>query len=274
MLRKTTDLERYVIAATDGNIGHITDFYFDDEAWVIRYLIVDTGAWLSSRKVLISPIAIGEPNWKEKLLSVSITKEQVKNSPEIDTEKPVSRQQEVQNLEYYGYPSYWVGSGVWGQGAYPSMMLPSFGSAFQGRLVQGAPIRTDAEARRREHGDPHLRSCREVMEYHIHATDGDIGHVRSMLIDEETWAIRYLIVDTSNWWLGHEVLISPQWIQNVSWPDAKVSVDLTRQAVKEAPPYDSATRLERSQEAGIYNHYRRAGYWGDEVIREAATSHL
>jgi hypothetical protein len=160
MLRKTTDLERYIIGATDGTIGHVTDFYFDDEAWVIRYLVVDTGAWLSSRKVLISPIAIGQPNWAEKLLPVAITKEQVKNSPEIDTERPVSRQQELQNLEYYGYPYYWVGTGIWGQGAYPSMMLPSFGSAFQGRQMQEAHIPTDAEPRRREAGDPHLRSCK------------------------------------------------------------------------------------------------------------------
>jgi hypothetical protein len=245
-----------------------------DEDWVIRYLVVDTGTWLSRRKVLISPIAIGHPNWAERLLPVSITKEQVKNSPEIDTAKPVSRQHELQYLEYYGYPSYWVGSGVWGQGAYPSMMLPSFGSAFQDRQVQAAPIRTDAEARQREDGDPHLRSCKEVMEYHIHATDGDIGHVQSMLVDDETWAIRYLVVDTSNWWLGHQVLIAPQWIQNVSWPDAEVSVDLTRQAMKDAPPYDSTAWLERKQEAGIYEHYRRAGYWTDEVMREAATSRL
>ena len=272
MLRKTTDLERYVIGATDGTIGHVKDFYFDDEAWVIRYLVVDTGAWLSSRKVLISPIAIGQPNWAEKLFPVSIRKEQVKNSPEIDTEKPVSRQQERQTLEYYGYPYYWVGTGIWGQGAYPSLMLPSFGSAFQGRQIQEAHIPTDAEPRRREAGDPHLRSCKEVMEYHIHATDGDIGHVQSMLVDEETWAIRYLIADTSNWWLGHQVLIAPQWIQNVSWPDAKVAVDLTRQAVKDAPPYDSAARLERQQEAGIYKHYRRATYWADDVIRDSATS--
>jgi hypothetical protein len=153
------------------------------------------------------------------------------------------------------------------------MMLPSFGSAFQDRQMQAAHP-PDAKAGRREDGDPHLRSCKEVMQYHIDAIDGDIGHVQSMLVDEETWAIRYLIVNTSNWWLGHQVLIAPQWIQNVSWPDARVAVDLTRQAVKDAPPYDSVGRLERKQEAGIYEHYRRAGYWTDEVIREAGASRL
>ena len=179
----------------------VKDFYFDDEAWVIRYLVVDTGAWLSGRKVLISPVAIGQPNWTDKLLPVSMTKERVKNSPDIDTQKPVSRHQESQYLEYYGYPYYWIGPWVWGQGVYPSMMLPDFGSAVQDRQVPAEHVLSDAQARRRQDDDPHLRSCKEVMDYHIHATDGDIGHVQGLLIDDENWRVRYLVVDTSNWWV-------------------------------------------------------------------------
>jgi sporulation protein YlmC with PRC-barrel domain len=275
MLRSMKDLKGYAIGAIDGTIGHVRDLYFDDEVWVIRYLVVETGAWLLSRKVLISPIAIGQPNWADKLLPVSITKEKVKHSPNIDTQKPVSRQQESQYLEYYGYPCYWMGGGVWGQGAYPTMMLPVFGSAAQGSQMPVEHILTDAEARRCQDDNPRLRSCKEIMNYHIHATDGDIGHVQDLLVDDENWRIRYLIVDTSNWWLGHQVLIAAQWIQDVSWPDAKVSVDLSRQAVKEAPPYECALPLDRKQEAGIYRHYRRAGYWTDEankVVRESAPS--
>jgi hypothetical protein len=272
MLRKSTDLERFVIAATDGTVGHIEDFYFDDGAWVIRYLVVGTGTWLSSRKVLISPIAVGHPDWAAKLLPVSITKEQVKNCPDIDTNKPVSRYHESQYLEHYGYPYYWVGTGIWGQGAYPSMMLPGFTPTVQAQRLRMEHVQARAEVRRLQDSDPHLRSYNEVMKYHIHATDGDIGHVRAMLLDEKTWAIRYLIVDTSNWWLGHQVLVAPQWIQNVSWPDAKVSVGLTREAVKSPPPYEPAEQLDREQEAGIYTHYRRTGYWADEAIRETAAS--
>jgi len=99
------------------------------------------------------------------------------------------------------------------------------------------------------------------MGYHIHATDGDIGHVRGVLVDEETWAVRYMIVDASNWWLGHHVLIAPQWIQAVSWSEETVSVLLTRQAIKEAPPYDPSRRLDREEELEIYKHYQRTGYW-------------
>jgi uncharacterized protein YrrD len=239
MLRSMNDLEGYAIRATDGTIGHVKDFYFDDQAWVIRYLVVDTGTWLSSRKVLISPIAIGRPDWAEQVLPVSITKEQVKNSPDVDTDKPVSRQHEIDYFGYYGYPFYWGGAGIWGGGLYPDMMMPDyvgFESTPQGEDQEGE----GAHAAQHQHDDPHLRSCKAVMDYHIEATDGDIGHVQGMLVDEETWAIQYLIVNTSNWWLGHQVLIAPQWIKDVSWSDATVSLNLTRQAVKEAPLYNSA----------------------------------
>ncbi|MDP2027786.1 PRC-barrel domain-containing protein [Sulfuriferula sp.] len=239
MLRSMNDLEGYAIRATDGTIGHVKDFYFDDQAWIIRYLVVDTGTWLSSRKVLISPIAIGHPDWAEKVLPVSITKEQVKNSPDIDTEKPVSRQHEIDYFGYYGYPFYWGGAGIWGGGLYPDMMMPDY-VGFESIPHDEDREGEGADAAQHQHDDPHLRSCKAVMDYHIEATDGDIGHVQGMLVDEETWAIQYLIVNTSNWWLGHQVLIAPQWIQDVSWSDATVSLNLTRQAVKEAPLYNPA----------------------------------
>jgi len=269
------DLEGYAIRATDGPIGHVKDFYFDDAAWVVRYLVVDTGTWLSSRKVLISPIAMGYPNWTDKVLPVSITKEQVKNSPDIDTERPVTRQHEIRYLGYYGYPFYWGGAGLWGGGIYPNMMAPDYAgfvSTPHGPQSEAEQAYAQAEAARHQDDDPHLRSCKAVMSYHIQATDGDIGHVQDLLVDEETWAIRYIIVDTSNWWLGHQVLIAPQWIRNVSWHDATVSVNLTQQAVKDAPPYDSTAALGRELETAIYEHHGRPGYWVDEAKRHAAKS--
>ena len=235
MLRSMSDLENYAIRAVDGTIGHVENFYFDDETWVIRYLAVETGNWLSSRKVLISSFAIGQPDWTGKILPVSITKEQVRNSPDIDTDRPISRQHEVGYLGYYGYPYYGGGAALWGPGASPSMMLPDAG-----------PVGFETEHNKRllpesgsgQHDDPDLRSCKAVMNYHIGARDGDIGHVHGMLVDEESWAIRYMIVQTSNWWSNHQVLIEPSSIQEVSWLDHTVTVDLTRQAVKDALPYD------------------------------------
>jgi uncharacterized protein YrrD len=267
MLRSMNDLEGYAIGATDGTVGQVKDFYFDDEAWVVRYLVVETGAWLNSRKVLISPFSIGVPNWNDKLLPVTITQEQVKNSPDIDTEKPVSRQHESEYLGYYGYPSYWGGSALWGGELYPDMLLPGalgVASPYESRGEEQEAY-TRAEALRHRNDDPHLRSCKAVVGYHIVASDGEIGHVHGLLVDERSWAIRYLVVNTSNWWVGHQVLIAPQWIAEVSWSEATVTVDLTREAVREAPPYDESSKLDRQQEVGIYKHYGRPGYWGDDV---------
>jgi hypothetical protein len=275
MLRTMNDLENCAIRATDGTIGHVKDFYFDDQAWVVRYLVVDTGTWLSSRKVLISPVAFGEPNWAERTLPVSLTKEQVKNSPDIDTEKPVSRQHERRYLAYYGYPAYWGSPGLWGGGVYPNMMMTGYAGVVPTPLSMQSEMDlayASAEAADHQNEDPHLRACKAVMNYHMQATDGDIGHVQGLLVDEKTWAIRYIIVDTSNWWLGHQVLIAPQWIQNVSWSDSTVSVNLTRQAVKDAPPYDPAAQLNRTQEMDIHEHYGRASYWASEAGLQSAMS--
>lgn len=269
MLRSMKDLEGYAIRASDGVVGHVKDFYFDDDAWVVRYLVVETGSWLSSRKVLISPIAIGEPDWTERILPVSITKEQVKNSPEIDTNKPVSRQHEKQYLDYYGYPFYWGGTGLWGAGLYPGAMTA--GADFNPTSAEYLESRDDhlrskAERASEQKSDPHLRSCKALMKYHIKATDGEIGHVHSLLIDEDTWAVRYVVVGTASWWLGHQVLIAPKWIQDVRWADEAVVVELTQRAVKDAPPYDSALPLSRELESVLHKHHGRVGYWAAEVI--------
>jgi len=266
MLRSTKDLEGYGIAATDGDIGHVKDFYFDDHTWVVRYLEVETGAWLASRKVLISPISVGEPNWSAKTLPVTLTREQVKSSPDIDTNKPVSRQHEMDYAGYYGYPYYWGGDGMWGGGGYPNMMLPGYegaGTPASDPKQEGA-VPASQRANRENEGDPHLRSTSEVDDYHLHATDGDVGHVEGMLIDDKSWAVRYLIVNTSNWWVGHKVLIAPQWITGVSWSDSKVSVNVTREAVKNSPVYHPEVEVSREHEKTLYRFHDRPGYWGTE----------
>ena len=267
MLHSMKDLEGYTIGATDGVIGHVKDFYFDDEAWVIRYLVVETGAWLSSRRVLISPMAINEPNWSEKSFPAAITQEQVKNSPNIDTDKPVSRQHEVAYSGYYGYPYYWGGGGFWSNGVYPGMMLSGVGHGGQdeSRTDRARNSPTEGASDRRQQDDARLRSGNAITTYDIHATDGDIGHVQGLLIDERSWAIRYLIVNTSNWWLGHQVLIAPQWIEGVSWEDRRVSVSLTRDAVRSSPAHPPGTRTQRDEETRIHDHYGRPGYWAREV---------
>jgi uncharacterized protein YrrD len=254
MLRKLDELHDFAVHASDGIIGHIRDFYFDDHAWVIRYFVVETGSWLSSRKVLVSPIGTGRPDWQGKVLPASITMDQVSNSPDIDTDKPVSRQHEGEFLEHYVYPLYWVGSGLWGAGNYPSpylMVMPEFVSTPAVILPVSDEVQPPADATRvhgtvTHHPDPHLRSCKVVTGYRMHATDGEIGDVQGFLFDDETWQIRYLIVNTSHWWLGHQVIITPQSIESVSWFDGMVSIKLTREQVKNAPRYDPAMPVDQA----------------------------
>jgi hypothetical protein len=276
MLRTLNELHDYTIGAVDGVIGHVKDLYVDDEAWVVRYLVVETDGWLSSRKVLISPIAIGNPDWAQRLLPVSVTKEQVRNSPGFDSEKPVTRQHEQVYAGYYDYPYYWGGTGYWGGSMYPNLMMPGYGGlgSLQSGRQEAERAEARAEASHDESADPHLRSCVAVTGYHIRASDGEIGHVCGMLIDDETWAVRYLIVDTSNWWVGHQMLIAPKWIEGVSWVEGTVSVKLTRQAVKDAPAYDPGETLSRPDEARLHEHYGRPGYWAEGEKRGTEISRI
>jgi hypothetical protein len=252
MLRTAGELKGVTIEAVDGDIGGVQDLYFDDRTWTVRYVVVDTGTWLPGRQVLISPFAFeavpGAPR-----LRTSLTKEKVENSPSVDADRPVNRQREIEFSAYYGYPHYWVGPNRWGDLAYPALPPPT-------------PSQVDEEmlARERESGDPNLRSARDVMGYYIHATDGDLGHVEDFLIDAETWAIRYIIVDTRNWLPGRRVLVSPEWIQRVSWEDSKVYVDLSKRHIEAAPEFDPSMPLAREHEERLHDHLGRSKYWERE----------
>jgi PRC-barrel domain protein len=235
MIRSVKDLEGFMIDAADGPIGTVTDFYFDDEAWVIRYAVVDATSWLG-RDVLLSAHSMGEADWGRGVLPVTITKAQVKHSPSVDTAKPVSRRYEKSHLGYYGYPYYWGG----------------WASAH------------DLNA------DLHLRGCNAMTGYHLHANDGEVGHVQGFLVDDHSWSIRYIIVNSSNWWLGHHVLVSPKCIQDVRWSQSSVTINLDREAIKDAPAYDADTDVGRDAAVGIYNHYGRNGYW--QGTREGASA--
>ncbi len=270
MLRSMNDLENYAIHATDGNIGHVKDFNFDDRAWVIRYFVVDAGAWLASRKVLISPMGVGHPNWGDKTIPVLITKDQVLNSPAFDHQQPISRQHEVEYLGYYSYPYYWGGSGLWGGETYPDRFTAGAGCFGNTPFILKPPRNESSDSD--EETEPHLqhdlRSGMKLKGSRVIAADGDIGQVTDMLIDEETWAIRYLVVETANWWLGHQVLIAPQWIEGVNWADTTISIEMTRQEVKGSPHFDPNVQIDRQDEIGIHEHYGSPGYWVVEVERE------
>lgn len=264
MLRTAKTLNGYALRARDGDIGHVKDLYFDDLLWNLRYFVVDTGGWLTGRRVLVAPESVsGTLFTNDKLIPVDLTREQVKGSPDIDTEQPVERQRELALREYYGWPAYW-GMTTPETGIAPVPPLPATDDPTL-RLT-----RRDTEAAAvLDHdplGDPHLRSTNEVMGYRIAATDGYIGHVEDFLIDDETWRIRYIVVDTRNWWPGKKVVIAPAWIRDVSWNKSSVAVDLTRTAIKNSPPYEPGQPL-TPETAGLlhdYYGYPRYSDWGSE----------
>jgi hypothetical protein len=245
MLRSTKQLELYQIAASDAVFGRVRDFYFDDASWVIRYLVVDTGEPKAAHRVLLSPHAITAADSSAKVFHVALTQEQVRRSADVDAIKPVSEQHEMGYFGYDEYGKHWGGGGLWGAGLYPDILQAGLATV----------------ERQTANDDPHLRSANAVARYYVHASDGDIGHVSGFLLDEQTWAIRYVVVNTSNWWLGHEVIIAPEWIDEVDWAEDILSVDLSRAAVKDSPVYTSDEPLDIEQERLTHSHYGRDGYW-------------
>jgi len=250
VLTNIAHLKGLVIRATDGELGTVDQLYFDDETWAIRYLTVDTAGWLGGRRVLISPISVVATDWPAKRLDVALTKQQVENSPDINTHLPVSRQHEAAYFGYYGYPYYWGGPYLWGPALYPAaLVIPTI-----------APAGAKADRIETESTDSHLRSTEAVTGYHIEAADGEIGHVDGFVMDDEAWAIRYIEAATRNWWPGKKVLVAPQWIGQVSWSDSKVYIDLSRERIKNGPEYHPDT-LNREYEEKLYDYYKRPKYW-------------
>lgn len=251
MLKTITHLKGFSIRATDGEIGTVEQLYFDDQTWIVRYLTVATGSWLEGRKVLISPFSIKQVNWQARRVDVSLTKDQVKNSPDIDTQKPVSRQHESSYLAYYGYSNYWSGPFAWGPSYYPAgFAVPALDSAAD--AVSAAVSQSK---------DSHLRSTGGISGYDIQAIDGEIGHVSSFVLEEETWAIRYIEVATRNWWPGKKLLISPEWMHRVSWLSLKVYVALMRETIQTAPAYVESVPITRQYEQLLHAYYGRPPYW-------------
>ena len=255
MLRSLKDLERYGVTASDGAIGSVVDFLLDDERWTVRYLVVDAGNWLGGQQVLISPISFRQAEWSTRRFHLALTKAKIKNAPNVDIALPVSRQLERDYHSYYGYPYYWGFAGNWGGGSYP------------GLLAIGTSDEQSAEHAEEPAGDVHLRSAREVRGYHIQGRDDTIGHVQDFIVDDETWAVRYLVIDTSNWWLGKKVLVAPHWASRVSWVESKVYVDLSREVIKHSPEWNETEGINREYEMRLYDYYGRPSYWatGDHL---------
>ncbi len=245
------DFSKYSILATDGELGTIDDFLFDDTTWTVRYLVVDTRKWLPGRSVLILPQSVKTIYPDEEQFEVDLTSEQVKNSPDINADKPVSLQHQIQIHDHYAVPYYWAATTF--QPIYPLIPSPT---------EEGL----QAPPGKEESGDPHLRSTNEVLGYHIHANDGTIGHVEDFLIEDEQWRIHYMVVDTGNWLPGRKVVVSPEWIQEVNWLEREVKVNLTKVSVRDSPKYEPSQPVTREYEEKLHEHYGFPKYWVPQPV--------
>jgi hypothetical protein len=255
MLRSLKSLFKYTIQATDGDIGEVYDFYFDDYDWVIRYLVADVDA--IGRQVLISPVAVKEPDWENQVLPLTLTKHELKFGPDTDFAQPISRQQEIKLHQHYGWPMYWLTStlpDLRAIGLHPHTLVRTL----TGKEVEPEEYYRSLEVTLRDmtevqahtkpieieptptevyQGNPRLRSAKEVIGYHIQARDGEIGHVEDFIIGDNDWTFQLLVVDTRNWLPGNKVLLAPAWIEKIIWAEAKVYIELSQDVIKNCPEY-------------------------------------
>ena len=233
MIQNTKYFYGHKLTAMDGEIGTVKDFYFDDESWVVRYLVADTGSWLSSRKVLLAPHVFGLWDRKKKTLQVNLTRKQIEDSPSIESDRPVSRQHEIEYYSHFGFSPYWVGGGMWGVSGFPV----------------GAPLSREVfKAQLHKHDDDdddiHLRSTKAVQGYAIQASDGEIGKVTSFRVDDRSWAIQQVAVEAGHWYAGKEILIPVASIDHISYEGSQISVSLTKANIQSTADHEIA-RVER-----------------------------
>lgn len=243
MLRSANELLGYNVTTRDGESGHVRDLLFDDKSRIVRYLVVRTGSWLTGDEVLISPVSVRTADHQTRTIETVLTTEKIRSAPGIETDRPVSRQQEEALVTYYHWPTYWAPI------ALPDVPTPPPAGTNNG------------ESGHREAWDSHLRSVSEVTGYSIECIGDRIGHVEDLIADTDSWVIRYLVIDTRDWLPGKKVIVSCEWLTEVRWNDRMVHVDLTKKQIETAPPFDPRTPVNREYETRLYDFYGRPTYW-------------
>jgi hypothetical protein len=259
MLRSLESIERYRVTATDGDIGSVVDFLLDDDLWTVRYLVVDTGAFVGGKRVLISPISFREVDWPSRRVHLALTRDKVLASPSVDLDQPVSRQHELDYCGYYGYGLYWAYPGIWGAGGTPGTLATSTSHA----------VRTPHDERAR--ADVHLRSINEVDGYHVEGTNGSAGHVAGFIVDDATWEVRYLVIDTRTWWFGKKVLVPPKSAVRVTWATRTFELKMSREEIMNSPAWDERGAILPSFEQRLDRHYGSSAQARDVVRASTPT---
>ena len=251
MLLSLKDLSGYLIDVKEGEIGKIDQFYFDDENWTVRYVVVETGPWFGRTKVLVSPHCVEKIDFLNHRVIIQLTRDQLLKSPDIDTEKPISRQMEMRYLDHYRWPYYWTGSGTWGTAAILDDNL--------GKMPENE-----------DENHYHLRATKEVLGYHVESTDAEFGRVDDFIIDESCWGIRYLEIHLRKLFAAKTVLISREWVESVSWKQRTVRVSVSQDEIKTSPEYKTGAPLARDYEELLHRHYSRERYWERKKPKSAA----
>lgn len=251
MLRHQSEIIGYAIHANDGYFGTVSDHLFEDTTWSVRWLVVDTGHWLPGRKVLLPPSALVHINHIGRQFNVGLTKQQVKECPDVEADLPVSRQMETSIYDYYGWSPYWDSGSYMGMVDYGGNVGGPLGSVPSPELMAR---QKEIDTEKRSKSDPALRSAKEVTGYRIHASDGEIGHIEDFLVEDDNWSIRYLVVETRNWWPGATVLISPLSVQAIQWADQQVNLGVNRQSVKDSSEYDPSATVDPISQKAIQKY--------------------
>ena len=261
ILTTMNNLRGYELQATDGKLGKIDALYFDEDTWKVRYLVVNVGNWLMRQYVLLTPDCIEYVDREQETVVVSLTKDQIENSPDIDTQKTISREKEEMLHDYYAWVPYWRTMPVAAAGAPYGVPLAS------GALMMPGTAQSDqtVEERPERSLESTLRSTKEVKGYNIYANNGEIGHVETFLVDSLHWVIRYVIVDTGKWLPGRQVLIAPMWVSGMRWADSEMYLDLTKEQVETSPEYVAERYIYRDYETRLYDHYDQPPYWHKEI---------
>lgn len=262
MLFAVSGLEGCPVKASDGDVGSVKDFLFDDENWKIRWMVVGAGKWLPGRQVLIHPSAIAPLTLppKPKLpmmsqgdtleLTVNLTKHQIEQGPYSGEDELVDKDMEALLYDYYGWDPYWGATHFGGE------LLPNA----EQRMVADEVGREADAATPLVDGGPRLHSVAALKGYHVHALDGDIGHVENVLADDENWEIRYLIIATRNWWPGKVVQLAPYAVKDIDWSDRRINMNVSRDQVRSAPAWDPLALADEAREDELHRHFGWPGY--------------
>jgi hypothetical protein len=245
MLKSLNELKGYTLQAEDGEIGSCNDFLIEDRTWTVRYMVADTRKWLPGRRVLVSPISLGSPDWQSGRFPVRLTKEQIKEAPELDEHAPATREYEIWFYKHYGWPYYWSGSGLWASGVHPRDIYLS--------PMENEGQRSDLQAEGPDIKNPHLHAASEILGYDILASDGEIGHVEDFILEEDEWKVRAAVAATRNWLPGKHVLVPVSRLKQVDWPNEKLEVVMTREEIKEGPEYNPGAPINVEIEARVYD---------------------